>query len=189
MILLKKRSILRYIATLALLFLFLTLGLKTMGRLLYPFPNSKIIYYYASINNIDPYLLAAVIKTESNFNSMAESPKGARGLMQIMPETAKWVSHQMGNDNFQPYMLYEPETNIKIGSWYMHNLLKEFNGDIILMLAAYNGGRGNVKKWLAARNWTGEQHTLDQIPYRETREFIRKVLWTQKIYRYLYNEG
>lgn len=186
MIPLKGNSMLRYFAALALLFLLLTLGLKAAGRLLYPLPNSKLIYYYADINNIDPYLLAAVIKTESNFNSMAESPKGARGLMQIMPETAEWVSRQMGDNNFQPYMLYMPEANIKIGSWYMQNLLQEFNGDVILMLAAYNGGRGNVKKWLASRNWTGEQRTLDQIPYRETREFVRKVLWTQKIYRHLY---
>ncbi|MGB9826418.1 MAG: lytic transglycosylase domain-containing protein, partial [Desulfofundulus sp.] len=76
--------------------------------------------------------------------------------------------------------------NICIGTWYLADLYRTFDRDTILVLAAYNGGQGNVQKWLEQRHWTGEKSKLDQIPFAETREFVRKVLWNYQVYRYLY---
>ena len=166
----------------------LFLNFDRFGKVFYSFPNQEIIFYYAQLNQVDPYLIAAVIKTESNFNNKAVSAKGALGLMQLMPDTAAWIANQMGKKDFKTQDLYNQETNIALGSWYLANLLKEFKGDTILVLASYNGGRGNVKEWLENKHWNGEHNTLDQIPFPETRQFVRKVLWNYKMYNYLYDD-
>lgn len=142
----------------------------------------------AGRNNVDPYLVAAIIKTESNFASGAESRMGARGIMQIMPETGIWAAEQMKLKGFHPDHLYETATNIKIGCWYLNNLNKEFKGNKILVVAAYNAGRGNVRQWLEKERWSGEQATLDQIPFPETREYVGRVLKNYRWYRHLYAE-
>ncbi len=162
------------------------LAFKPILSTVYIFPYRDLTFYYANINSVDPYLLAALIKTESNFNTLAESHKGARGLMQVMPETADWVATHMNINNFAPDLLYEPETNLKIGTWYLAYLNKEFNNEVTLVLAAYNGGSGNVKKWLAEKKISGGNNSIDKIPFMETREFVGKVLWTRKIYKFLY---
>jgi soluble lytic murein transglycosylase len=131
-------------------------------------------------------LLVAVIKTESNFKPQALSAKGARGLMQIMPETGRWVALQIGQIEFKVEQLDEPEVNICLGSWYLAELKREFYGNTILALAAYNGGRENVSRWLQQKQWVGELTDLDSLPFPETRQFIRKVLWNHKVYQYLY---
>ncbi|GAB6157277.1 lytic transglycosylase domain-containing protein [Desulfotomaculum varum] len=148
--------------------------------------HQEVIYHYAAVNKLDPLLVAAVIKTESNFNAQATSPKGARGLMQIMPDTANWISRQIGGVPVTPDQLYNPEINISLGTWYLADLLDEFNSDLVLATAAYNAGRGNVRSWLNGQYWTGEHKTIDQIPFWETRQYIRRVLWNYKVYRYLY---
>ena len=84
---------------------------------------------------MDPYLVLAVIKTESNFNENVESNKGAKGLMQIMDSTGEWIASKLEVDNFKDEMLFDPEINIKFGCWYINNLLIEFN-DLSLALAA-----------------------------------------------------
>lgn len=169
-----------------LLLFFLFLSHERLGKLLYPFPYREAIIRHASAYGLDPYLVAALIKTESNFNPRATSPRGARGLMQIMPETGSWVALQLGLTQYHPDLLYEPEFNLAVGTWYLADLYRSFGQDTILVLAAYNGGRGNVIKWLEERKWTGEKSRLDQIPFAETRQFIRKVLWHYRVYRYLY---
>lgn len=151
----------------------------------YPLTYEPIIQQRARENGLDPYLVAAVIRAESKFRPLAASPQGARGLMQIMPETGKWVAEQMQMP-FHADSLYDPDYNIRIGCWYLANLLKEFDGDTVLALAAYNGGRNNVRKWLDERQWTGEPHTLDQIPFPETRNYVAVVLRDHKRYLWLY---
>ncbi|MFA7468746.1 MAG: lytic transglycosylase domain-containing protein [Desulfotomaculaceae bacterium] len=185
MLLAKRKNITRLFITLVLLSAII--GAKPLLTTVYPFPYRDLTFYYANTYGIDPYLLVALIKTESNFNSRAESHKGARGLMQVMPETAVWASERMGTEDFDPDCLYDPETNVKIGTWYLANLAKEFNDDTILVLAAYNGGSGNVKRWIAGQQLSGGRGAIDKIPFTETREFISKVLWTQKVYRFLYD--
>lgn len=157
-----------------------------IGKIFYPFPYQETVYANARVNNIDPYLLAAIVKTESNFNPQAVSSQGAIGLMQIMPETALWVVKKHNIKQYQPEQLFQAETNVKIGSLYVAELLKEFNNDPVLTLAAYNAGRGNVMEWLNKEHWTGEHNTIDQIPFSETRQYIRRVTWHYKVYQYLY---
>ncbi|NLI13218.1 MAG: lytic transglycosylase domain-containing protein [Peptococcaceae bacterium] len=157
-------------------------------RYFYPFPYRQITINHAEAYNLDPYLLASIMKAESGFNSSAVSPKGARGLMQIMPDTGQWVARQLGSPAFAPDQLFDPDTNIRFGAWYIADLKKEFHGDIVLVLAAYNGGRGNVEEWVASKNLTGGNSTIDQIPFPETRNFVRKVLLYHRIYSHLYGQ-
>lgn len=147
-----------------------------IGRIIYPFPHQEIVYKYADKYQVDPFLVAAIIRAESKFNSQAESKVGAKGLMQLMPETAAWAAKKMGMKDFTTNKLYDNETNIKIGCWYLANLSKEFRGNPVLIIAAYNGGRGNVKGWLESERWTGEKDTLEQIPFAETRYYVKAVM-------------
>lgn len=171
---------------LLVLTLLLILNLDHIGRVVYPFPYRETVMEHAKSRGLDPYLVAAIIKTESSFNPRATSPRGARGLMQVMPETGTWVAQKIGLSYYHPDLLYDPEINILIGTWYLADLYQTFHEKTILVLAAYNGGRGNVHKWLEQEHWTGEESKLDQIPFPETREFVRKVLWNYRVYRYLY---
>lgn len=181
---LKKR--LRWLVPLVLLGLLLSS--KAFWRHIYPFPYRDIVTAEAARNNVDPNLVAAIIKTESNFSTGAESKVGARGIMQIMPETGSWAAKRMNLHGFQTDDLYKADTNIKIGCWYLNDLNQEFGGNKILVVAAYNGGRGNVKAWLQKEGWTGEHADVDQIPFPETRAYVNKVLKNYDWYRYLYKE-
>lgn len=172
-----------------LIILGLIFSSKAFWRVVFPFPYRDIVYAEAVRNNVDPQLVAAIIKTESNFSSGAESKVGARGIMQIMPETGVWAARKMNLKGFSPDDLYNTGINIKIGCWYLNNLDQEFNGNKILVVAAYNGGRGNVRDWLTKEQWTGEHATVDQIPFPETRKYVKKVLQNYAWYRYLYGDG
>lgn len=185
----KKNSRIKRKLLLLLILILLWLNHKDIGRLWYSFPHQELTYHYAEANQLDPLFIAAIIKTESNFNPMATSPKGARGLMQIMPDTGNWISQQIGSGQISQEKFYDIETNISLGTWYLSDLMREFKGDIVLSTAAYNAGRGNVKKWLSKQHWTGERKTIDQIPFMETRQYIRRVLWNYKVYHYLYSDG
>lgn len=156
-------------------------------KFLYPFPYQELVTKYAAKNNLDPYLVAAVIRTESKFVSQARSPKGATGLMQMMPETAKWVAEQTEFDDFALTDLEDPEVSIRLGTWYLASLKKEFNNNEFLVLAAYNGGRGNVKQWMRQYGWTMSFNDINQIPFQETREYVGKVLRSKQHYRELYS--
>lgn len=155
-------------------------------KFIYPFPYQELVFKYAARNQLDPYLVAAVIRTESKFVSTARSPKGATGLMQMMPETAKWVAEQNELHNFTLEALEDPEISIKLGTWYLASLKKEFNNNEVLVLAAYNGGRGNVKQWMRQYGWDMLFRDINQIPFQETREYVGKVLRSKQRYRELY---
>lgn len=176
----KRRIILIFLLLLAMF------NLDSIGRFFHPLPYQDTIAYYGGVYNVDPLLIAAVIKTESNFNQKAVSEQGARGLMQIMPETGDWAARQMGEPGFDTELLFEPETNIKLGTWYLSDLGKEFDGCTVLTLAAYNGGRGNVKDWLAGKTLINPEGSISQIPFPETRYYVRKVLLYHRFYCYLY---
>lgn len=156
-------------------------------KYVYPFLYKDLILQYSAKNNIDPFLVVAVTRTESKFISQARSPKGAVGLMQMMPETATWVASQMEYHDFKIEDLENPEVSIKLGTWYLASLKKEFNNNEILMLAAYNAGRGNVKQWMRQYGWTMAFKEIEQIPFQETREYVGKVLRSKARYRELYN--
>lgn len=172
-----------------ILIVFLITQIDNIGRKLYPFPYRETITYHATAHIIDPILLAAIIKTESNFNPKALSTAGARGLVQIMPDTGDWIANQMSLLDFDADKLYHPETNIKMGAWYLADLTKAFHNNQTMVLAAYNAGRGNVSKWIDNHQWTGYEKDIDQIPFPETRHYVRKVTWNYKVYHYLYNKS
>ena len=117
------------------------------------------------------------------YKNTAESETGALGLMQLMPDTARWVAQQVGHGNYTDRQLKEPETNIELGTWYLGHLLKEFNGDEVQALAAYNAGRGHVESWLNENKWNG---MVDTIPFPETRSYVKAVLQYQQKYEALY---
>jgi soluble lytic murein transglycosylase len=158
-------------------------------RRIYPVEFVKDITKYADQFGVDPYLVMAVIYVESYFDASACSYKGAVGLMQIMPKTGEWVAQRLKIKDFTSEKLYKPDMNIRIGCWYLSNLQSQFNGDLDLVLAAYNGGSGNVRKWLKNREYSLDGKTISYIPFKETREYVQKVKKAYKKYRSLYDLG
>lgn len=168
------------------------IGALYTGELLikkaYPLYYFEYISKYSGVYKLDPYLVASVIKAESNFRVDAKSHKDAHGLMQITESTAVWIAEQMKLADFDLKDLYEPEVNIKMGCWYLDNLRQEFKGDLELMLAAYNGGRGNVNNWLQDSRYSEDGKKLDYIPFKETDKYIKKIKVSYNIYKYIYPE-
>lgn len=157
-----------------------------VGSILYPMGYKEEIKEYSFKNDLDPFLVAAIINVESNYNKDAVSPKDARGLMQIGPQTGLWAKDELQIDNYSKDLLFEPETNIKIGTWYLTKLDAEFKGNIDTMLAAYNAGSGNVSKWLENSEHSKDNINLYNIPFKETREYVKKVKRNHKIYSLIY---
>ena len=172
---------------LALAVYFLSQSEPVQRRYLYPYPYQELVELYAKANGVDSALVASVIMNESRFQNDARSPRGAIGLMQIMPETAQWIAVQLGDDNFSLEKLREPETNIRYGVWYLAELQREFAGNNILALAAYNAGRGTVRDWIEEGDWPWTFHALDKIPYPETRSYVKNVLQNRIRYEKLYS--
>jgi soluble lytic murein transglycosylase len=164
----------------------LMLNIPSFLKLLYPLEHKEAIIKYGQMHKIDPPLLAALIKTESNFKAYAESRKGAKGLMQITPSTGEWIAQTMGIKDFEESMLYDPEINIKLGSWYIEHLTDYYNDSFELVFAAYNGGRGNVDKWLKDKSLSSDGRTLDEIPFLETENFVKKLRKNYNVYRSIY---
>ncbi|MEN8077648.1 lytic transglycosylase domain-containing protein [Clostridioides difficile] len=160
-------------------------GKYIIKRYIYPYKYSEIVNEFSYKYNLDPFLVLAVIKTESNFNKEAESNKGAKGLMQIMDSTGEWIASKVGVDDFNPNMLYEAEVNVEFGCWYLNNLLNEFD-DLSLALAAYNGGSGNVTKWLNDPEYSNDGESLTYIPFKETKKYVDRVSTRYNIYKFLY---
>ncbi|WP_297711891.1 lytic transglycosylase domain-containing protein [Clostridium sp.] len=160
-------------------------GKYIIKKYLYPYKYEEIVNKYSYEYNLDPFLVLAVIKTESNFNIDVESSKGAKGLMQIMDSTGEWIASKLEIDDFNANMLYDPEINIEFGCWYLNNLLEEF-GDLSLALAAYNGGSGNVTKWLNNPEYSSDGENLTYIPFKETKKYVDKVSTRYNVYKFLY---
>lgn len=151
----------------------------------YPLEYAQTIRTHADQTGVPADLIAAVIWRESDFDPSARSSEGAVGLMQLIPETAKWISTQPGGLGYPADRLAEPEVNIAFGSWYLHYLLDKY-GDERVAIAAYNGGETNAAKWAKAANVEGRRLTLDDIPFPETRAFVKAVTDARAIYRRVY---
>ena len=162
---------------------------KVILKSFFPLEYEKSIIEYSEMYNVDPNLVAAVINTESKFVVDASSSKGAIGLMQIMPDTGKWIAEKLEISNFNEEIIADPEINIRMGTWYLKKLSEDFNGDYILVLAAYNGGPGNVTKWLEDEKYSSDGENLHKIPFKETKSYVQKVKFNHRIYKYLYNLG
>lgn len=151
----------------------------------FPYKHKEVIDKYSKEYNLDPLFVLSIIKAESKFNPNAHSHKDAYGLMQITESTGKWIAEQMGMKNYSTDMLYNEETNIKMGCWYLNNLNEEF-GDRDLVISAYNAGRGNVNKWLKDQNYSKNGKDIHYIPFPETKNYVDKVNIYYKVYKYLY---
>jgi len=154
----------------------------------YPLPHHDIVFSMANEYNVDPYLVFAIIRAESKFQNTAQSPVGARGLMQIMPETAEWIAKQMKIDDFKAEDLHNPEVNIRFGCWYIRDLNAEFKGNIPLQVAAYNAGRGKVSQWIQEGRWDGDPNNIEGIPFPETKQYVKNVLRNYQAYNAIYKD-
>lgn len=167
-------------------FILLTIGfiffISNITKLNYPFSYAETINQYANLNNLDPLLVAAVIREESRFQADAVSGKGACGLMQLMPATAEEMAGKMG-ETYTKASLMKPENNIRYGTAFLASLMKKYDGDMVLALAAYNAGGSRVDGWAAKKEGA---FTIGDIQYQETRDYVRKVLESYKTYQRLY---
>lgn len=154
-------------------------------RILFPLKYVDLIYKYSSIYNIEPSLVCAVINTESKFNENAVSDKGASGLMQIRKITADWAAEEIDLQNYSYDNIFQPDININLGCWYLKRLSNQFNGDLKLILAAYNAGSGNVSKWLYDSRYSQNGRNLDNIPFKETHNYVNKVKRMKLVYEIL----
>jgi soluble lytic murein transglycosylase len=157
-------------------------------RFVYMWPYQNEIVTYARRNKIDPFLVAAVIKNESEFRPGAVSPVGAVGMMQIMPETGEWIAGQMGLADYSVDSLYNPGINIRMGCWYLSELKFEFRDNLLLMMMAYNAGRGNTHGWMNANGWDYTFGEIRKIPYPESRNYVASVLHDRDEYYRLYKD-
>ena len=170
--------------------IYLTFASEAFQRhYLYPFPYRDTVETYSDRYRVDPYLAIAVIKTESKFQDGVHSHRGAIGLMQLMPDTAAWIAKQLDDQDFSLERLHEPDMNIRYGTWYLSSLRDEFQGNEVLMLAAYNAGRGNVHEWMDTYGWTMDFSAVDEIPYEETKAYVASVLKNKKKYEALYGKN
>lgn len=158
-----------------------------ISEMMYPVKYRGIISDKSVKYEVDPHLIAAVIRVESNFQTGRESPKGAVGLMQLMPTTAEWIVERNKLKMISlDELKHDPELNIELGTWYLRHLLGQFEDDVIISIAAYNAGPGNVSKWLEEKTWDGHYESADDIPYGETRMYVQKVVYYYNKYKELY---
>ena len=141
--------------------------------------------------DLDPYLVAGLIREESLYNSRARSGVGAMGLMQLMPATAKRVAHQVGMPFWgtDSEALFHPERNIRLGSWYLGELIQDFQGNLVYAVASYNAGPSAVKRWIEKNGQRPLDEFIELIGYRETRGYVKRVLGSYWIYRTVLSAG
>ncbi|WP_162601214.1 transglycosylase SLT domain-containing protein [Occallatibacter savannae] len=152
-------------------------------RILFPEPYWSIIKAEAAKNNVDPYLVASLIRQESEFNPSVISYANAWGLMQLLPSVGHSLAKQEGMKNFQTFQLLDPETNIRLGTRYLKQTLDKFGGVPEYALAAYNAGDSRVQDWQAAGPYSGMDEFVESIPFTQTREYVQAILRNIEIYR------
>ncbi|MBU1427607.1 tetratricopeptide repeat protein [bacterium] len=152
---------------------------------LYPAYFEDMIREYALKYEIDPLLALAMIREESRFNAWNESVAGARGLMQIIFSTGEWIAQKLNFEDFNDEMLFSPEVNINLGCWYIGYLKERFLNDPILIISGYNAGPGTTSKWLEQYDRSDLDNFVENVPYSETREHIKKVMKSYQMYKRL----
>lgn len=161
-------------------------ALQAGTRLAVPYAFDELIDTYAKEHDLDKSLVAALIYQESRFQPDARSNKGATGLMQIMPDTGEWIAGRTGMA-YSRAKLIDPEYNLRMGTYYLAYLMKKYDGDETLALAAYNAGPGSVDGWLRNDSYS-KNGKLTDIPFKETREYVPKVLKMKDVYEKLYHD-
>jgi soluble lytic murein transglycosylase len=160
-------------------------AVRELGTL--PLRHDDIIRQQASDKDLDPALIAAVIYEESRFRDQT-SHAGARGLMQITPETADAIARHSGGTRFRQSDLAEPQINISYGAYYLRLLLDHYGQNETLAIAAYNAGMGNVDRWVRDAGGADEFESAEHIPFPETRAYVENVMDRRADYRENYAE-
>jgi peptidoglycan lytic transglycosylase len=158
------------------------IGPSAVRHFTLPLNHEDIIRQQAADKQLDPALIAAVIYQESKFRDQTSSV-GAKGLMQLMPTTAKFIAHKSGGTKFQLADLGTPQVNIAYGSWYLRYLIQHYKGNTTLGVAAYNAGMVNVDRWVKRVGGPGNFDAGRNIPFPETRHYVLSVLSHRDQYR------
>lgn len=155
-------------------------------KLAYPLPFKDPLWTYSFKNELDPYLLAGLIRQESEFNSKVVSRSNAHGLTQIMPATGKELARRLGIKGFTPKLLFDPTVNLQMGSYYLRSLMNSLGGNLAQALASYNAGKGRVTQWLERGEYRDTAEFVESIPFDETRGYVQSVIRNAGMYRRLY---
>jgi len=153
-------------------------------KIIFPIEYEQYVDKYSEEYNVEKNLIFAVIKAESNFDKEIVSNKGAKGLMQILDTTGKEVAESINLD-MEQFELLNEDTNINIGTKYLATLIQKYNNES-LALAAYNAGSGNVDKWIEQNILKNDGSNIENIPFKETNNYVRKVLRNYRIYEEIY---
>ncbi len=159
---------------------------ESLWKLAFPIPYRSALEKDARLFSLDPYLVAALIRQESEFNARAVSGANAYGLAQVMPATGRMVSRRVSIPRFRANMLFTPEVNLRIGTFYMRMLLDQLQGRPEAVLASYNAGKSRVTDWLGRARFEEPAEFVESIPFTETRNYVQSVLRNADIYRRLY---
>lgn len=152
---------------------------------LFPLKYIDTIRACSEETGVDRYLIASLIKAESNFDTAAVSRADAKGVMQLTDETARFCAEKLGIE-LNEGDIYRPEVNIRLGVYYYKRVLDMFSGNENLAIAAYNAGEGRVRQWLSTPEYSTDGESLDTIPYEETKHHVEKITTYKKIYKLLY---
>ena len=141
---------------------------------------------YSALNGLDPYLVASLIRQESEFNALALSRANAVGLMQLLPKTGKTVARQVKLRGYSAPQLFTPAVNLQLGTRYFKDMVDKYNGQFEYALAAYNAGTDRVADWLGQGHYRDAKEFVESIPFTETREYVQAILRNASVYRQLY---
>jgi soluble lytic murein transglycosylase len=147
-----------------------------LWELAYPKEVVEQIHKLAKEISIEPEFVAGIMREESVFDVRATSKSGAMGLMQLMPFTGEWVAQQLGVASFVREKLYDQEMNIRFGAFYLDHLNQKFQGNLYYTAASYNAGPEAVNKWIVNGNFTDLEEFVENIPYQETRYYVKRVI-------------
>ena len=158
----------------------------TLVRAVYPFPYRTLVRSRAREVGLDPYLVAGLIRQESAFVPTIASPAGAIGLMQIMPATGHQLAEAARVRGFGSETLETPELNIHLGTRFLAELLRRYDGDLPLVLSAYNAGPARARRWSGFPEAADPHRFTERIPFAETRGYVKAVTRNRALYRWLY---
>jgi len=159
---------------------------RQFWELLFPLPYKSDLVRAADDRNLDPFLVAGLIRQESEFNPRALSPAKAYGLTQVRPTTGRLFARKAGVPKFTANTLYQPAANLKIGTSIFRSMLDHEGGSVEQTLAAYNAGPNRAADWRTWANFREPAEFIETIPFTETREYVQAVLRNAEMYRRLY---
>ena len=160
---------------------------RDLLTIIYPLSYWDLIKKYSALNDLDPYLVAALMSQESTFVAEIRSAANAYGLTQLTPATARQYARKL-NMKYSTSLLTNPEANIRMGTAYFADTIRSF-GSVPLALASYNAGPTAVRRWKAQKPGLPQDEFIDDIPYPETQNYVKKILSTTEDYRRLYGPG